>query len=367
LASFDSVAWEQASQAALSAEKVTAGVAAEKAKRGGEKLANPVAEVEKTQPAAEHVKQARRRNVVASRTTAIRLQHTPAMDVSNTLREYLGASGLNHAAVVVPNVISNTLLVRASDEQMTEIMRIVEQLDRQPPMVHIRALIAAVKWDAECLDEAVSGTVTSNDSTEKIAAPKPASAIESGKGLLSLDAVHRELEFSVLETSEASESLEKQVCALQGDGRLDILARSQIMTLDNQAAFIQVSKRVPRITGTHMDSRGRTNQVELKDVGLTFGVTPRVSAQSTVVMEIDLEMSDVRDDEDVMLSSIEEGPAIHAAEIAVTTVQSTVTVASGETIVLGGTATKSKRQRVELLILLSAAIVSSDREEAGMQ
>ncbi len=169
--------------------------------------------------------------------------------------------------------------------------------------------------------------------------------------------VRRELDLSVLDLSEKNASLQEQVRALDENERLKILGRPQIMTLENQPAFIQVGSRVPRITGTTVQSRGQANQIQLENVGLILAVTPRVSAEDTVVMEIDLEMSDVRENDDVVLSSMKDGPEIHASEIVTTTAQSTVTVASGKTILLGGMTKKSEGHRIEMVMLLSATIM----------
>ncbi len=58
---------------------------------------------------------------------------------------------------------------------------------------------------------------------------------------------------------------------------MEILSRPQVMTLDNQPAFIQVGERVPRIVGTSINQVGQVNNIELENVGLILGVTPRIS------------------------------------------------------------------------------------------
>ncbi len=47
-----------------------------------------------------------------------------------------------------------------------------------------------------------------------------------------------------------SSGVDAVIEGLRERGELKVLARPQIMTLDNQPAFIQIGKRVPRITGT---------------------------------------------------------------------------------------------------------------------
>lgn len=305
--------------------------------------------VDRPSASAPPVERPPQEKAIEGRTTAIRLKHAPAAEVSNTLCEFLVAAGLSQTAVVVPDVVTNTLLILASNDRIEEIQRMVEQLDRAPKMVRIRALIAEVNCDT---DQTLDTASTPQDSQAKLR-----DSDDAEKGTASLPVTTRELDFSVLDISETSATLHEQVRALDNNARLEILARPQIMTLENQPASIQVGNRVPRITGVHVQSGGRTNQVELENVGVILGVTPRVSEENAVVMEMDLEMSDLRENQDVVLSSTKDGPAIHSHEIMITTAQTTVTVPSGKTILLGGMTRKSKQRRVELVILLTVAIV----------
>jgi len=104
--------------------------------------------------------------------------------------------------------------------------------------------------------------------------------------------VNSELGFGGLVLSAGSESVSVLIRALQASRRLEILSRPQIMTLDNQPAFIQVGERVPRITATTINETGQYNSIT-ENVGLIMGVRPRISPDGRVVMEIDAEKSDV--------------------------------------------------------------------------
>jgi general secretion pathway protein D len=151
--------------------------------------------------------------------------------------------------------------------------------------------------------------------------------------------------------SASSDSVSMMLRALQQSRRIEILGRPQIMTLDNQSAFIQVGKRVPRITGVRFDGRAQNNTVELENTGLILGVTPRISPEGMVVMEIDAEKSKIDPNEGVPISVID-GQPVESPIIDVTTAQTTVSAASGETIVMGGLITTEKdsiRRRVPYL------------------
>ena len=132
--------------------------------------------------------------------------------------------------------------------------------------------------------------------------------------------------------------------ALRESRRVDVLSRPQIRTLDNQPAFIQVGQRVPRIVGSTVNQNGQSNSVALENVGLILGVTPRVSPDGTVVMEIDAEKSALGPEQDGIPVAVSvDGTVIRSPRIDTTTAQATVSAADGETIVLGGLITENEQ------------------------
>ncbi|HOM16167.1 MAG TPA: secretin N-terminal domain-containing protein, partial [Thermoguttaceae bacterium] len=98
-------------------------------------------------------------DVRARKSLVYRLRNAPASDVANALNEFLrserqvqqAAPGLVSAfeqiereVVVVPEIVSNSLIVSATPRFYDEIVRLIEDLDKRPPMVLIQVLIAEV-------------------------------------------------------------------------------------------------------------------------------------------------------------------------------------------------------------------------------
>ncbi len=201
--------------------------------------------------------------------------------------------------------------------------------------------------------------------------------------------LNSELGFGGLVMSASSESVSMLLRALKEDRRINILSRPQIMTLDNQGANIQVGERVPRVTGTETnESGGLTNTVTMEDVGLIVGVTPRISPDGLVVMEIDAEKSEVGPEAEGIPISVSEGTVIRSPRINTITAATTVSALDGQTVVLGGLITNAKTkvdrrvpflseipvlgelfryrgftsERNELLIVLTPRIVNSEQD-----
>jgi type II secretory pathway component GspD/PulD (secretin) len=169
-----------------------------------------------------------------------------------------------------------------------------------------------------------------------------------GQGLsnFAVGRTNDELGFGGLVLSASSQNVSFLLRALQETRRLEILSRPQVLTLDNQQAFIQVGQRVPRIASTSVNQFGVQNQMTLENVGLIIGVTPRISPEGNVVMEIDAEKSKLGPEaEGIPIFIAQDGSVVRSPRIDTITAQATVSAADGETIILGGLIARSTRTR----------------------
>jgi type II secretory pathway component GspD/PulD (secretin) len=82
----------------------------------------------------------------------------------------------------------------------------------------------------------------------------------------------------------------------------------------------------------------------MMDVGVVLGVTPRISPDGLVVMEIDANRSEVGPEEQGTPVAVSEGQIIRSPRIERTYAQTTVSAMSGQTVVLGGLIAKSKEE-----------------------
>ena len=302
-------------------------------------------------------------------------------------------SEIEREVVVVPEPIANKLILAATPRYFSEIKELIERLDESPPQVIIQVLIAEVALnhadefgvelglqDSVLFDRSLLGDLLTTSVTEQTSTPAgivtttqdlvqaatniPGFAFNSlqplgnsgsstaltnagdiGGQALSNFAVGRQndqLGFGGLVLSASSKNLSILLRALRESRRVDVLSRPQIRTLDNQPAYIQVGQRVPRIVGSTVNQNGQSNSVSLENVGLILGVTPRVSPDGTVVMEIDAEKSSLGPEQDGIPVAVSvDGTVIRSPRVDTTTAQATVSATDGETIVLGGLITEN--------------------------
>ena len=304
---------------------------------------------------------------------------------------------LDREVVVVPEPVQNKLILSATPRYYDEIAQLIQRLDDQPPQVMIQVMIAeillgntdefgiemgiqdSVLFDRSLLGGLVTTTATTTTSTQAgvvtatsqdiVAATNTPgfnfnntdplgnsasskalqrAAMVGGQGLsnFAVGRANEELGFGGLVLSASSENVSFLLRALQETRRLEILSRPQVLTLDNQQAFIQVGQRVPRIAGTSVNQFGVQNQLTLENVGLIIGVTPRISPEGNVVMEIDAEKSKLGPEaEGIPIFISQNGNVVRSPRIDTITAQATVSAADGETIILGGLIARSTRTR----------------------
>ncbi len=303
------------------------------------------------------------------KTTICRLENAPAADVAHAINDFLDgtsreeAGGRKPDAVVIADPVSNSLIISASGETYKTILELVANLDRRPPTVMVEVLIA----------EATSGTnppakKRPNRSKKKRPARSKKNAAEKTPDDLLQFLAGRfkgkaKLDGSVLTIADVDR--EELTAALKKYPGLEILSRPQIVTLDNQPAFVQVGERVPMFRAAPEGAKDQVGNVQYQNVGLMLGVTPRISPEGNIVMEIDVEKSKLGPvEEGIPISVLANGKVIRAPRIDITSMQTTLSVPDGQTIVLGRLVTKSGTRRTETVVLLTPRIVRTPNEVA---
>lgn len=312
-----------------------------------------------------------------------RLKNVPANDVANSLSTLLQNETMLERSIapqaqqlvspyemierqvlVVPEPVTNSLIISATPRYYERTISLVEELDRRKPMVLIQVLIAEVELqkdeefgvelglqDSLLFSRGMSspGSLTTPGFLIKTpAAPTTAPTTQmqstAGQSLTEFGLGRGgAVGFGGLVLSASSESVSILLRAMQQDRRLDVLSRPQIMTLDNQEAYVQVGQSVPQVSGVTLTTVGQTNNVQYQDVGVILRVVPRISPDGLVVMLIDAERSDVGAEADgIPISTSATGQVIRAPRINRTLAQTTVSAGSGQTVILGGLMNRNK-------------------------
>jgi type II secretion system protein D len=316
------------------------------------------------------------------KTTVYRLKNAPAVEIATAVNNFLAARQANTTAlpnlyspydlvdreiIIEPEFITNSLIVSATPEYFENIRQVIEQLDARPPMVMIQVVIAEVALgdafefgvefgiqDSLLFDRglasAVPGDIRFRFNQALIGNdPDPASLAtrENATGqLLSNLNVGRTSTaqgFGGLVLSVGNESVTALLRALEANNKMQILSRPQVMTLENQPAFVVVGQEIRLPAGISATTTSTLQGVDIRNVGIVLGVTPRTTPDGVVVMEIDAERSSLGADADgTTIGFSDTGEPIRVPPINLTTTQTTVRARTGQTVVLAGLITKQK-------------------------
>ena len=362
-------------------------------------------------------------------TVVHRLSNSPVLDVQEALNTWIEARqdrngddprtspGVNFAdrdVDVIPEVVSNTLIISATPEYLPEIMAVVRRLDRRPPMVKVKVLIAEV--DLNALEEfgvevGIQDSLLFDRGTSLVG-----NAITGGIGLpfnnpslvANTNATFRETlagqalaNFgtgrvnsngqSGLVLSAGNESVNILIRALQTRNCVRVLSKPHIVTLENLQGRIAVGQQVPRITGSSQNTLGGgvTNTVEDVDVGVILEMTPRVSPDGMIVMFVNATKSALATGSPGVAVAVDAtGNPVLQQPINSTSAQTTVMARSGQTVVFSGLIQETKShsetgvpvlsdlpllgplfkfesdtsQRSELMIIMTPYLVDGDEE-----
>ncbi|MFI4854193.1 MAG: secretin N-terminal domain-containing protein [Phycisphaerales bacterium JB065] len=212
---------------------------------------------------------------------------------------------------------SSRLIISASPRYIDKVKSLVNELDRAPAQVLIQVLLAEVTLDEENTWGVDLGVGQfGNDQFE---------------GALTAVGVGVQTAIGVPNLAVASLDFDLLIRALEVQGRLEVLSRPQILVNDNEEALISVGEEIRVVTSsTRTDSGNLNASVEPREVGVILDVTPSISPDGYVRLDITPEISQLT------TRTIQISEDFAAPIISQRRADTTVTVRNGETIVIGG-------------------------------
>lgn len=265
-----------------------------------------------------------------------------------------GLADASEATTIAHHDSTNSLVISAAPETLLSLERVIGDLDRRRAQVLVEAIIVEMADDTARqlgLQFLLSGTGSSSVpfATTNFSASAP--------NLLTLaGAISSDTPFSGDEDSAVSDSLTTAalnsllgltgltvgvggqdgdtlfgavLTAVEADTNSRILSKPFNMTLDNGTSSLLVGQNVPITTGQVLgdDNTNAFTTVDRKDVGVGLTVTPRVSNDGTIRMQITQTVSNVAGAITAGVTDI----VLNTREI-----NTSVIADDGEIIVLGG-------------------------------
>ena len=213
---------------------------------------------------------------------------------------------------IVPDELTNSLLVRATPSDWQIIQQAIQALDLRPLQVVIEVLIAEVRRTDE-LDVGTSFLIESESGRTGAGLPDPGAAPgDFSAGIVRTGVVNLEATLSALATT----------------GNVRILSRPVVMAQNNQEAQIFVGSERPFVAFSQAvpNDQGILNQsIQYRDVGTNLTITPTINEDGyvnlAVLQEVNAATTETQFD---------------APVISTRTAQTQLLARNGQTVVVGG-------------------------------
>ncbi|MHB1320716.1 MAG: type IV pilus secretin PilQ [Acidithiobacillus ferrivorans] len=273
----------------------------------------------------------------------------------------IGNSLLGPRGSVAVVTRTNSLLVRDTPQDITNIKNLIAKIDRPVPQVLIEARIVQITTNAaQSLGVNWGGTYTGGGgggvvnlsgtggtgvtSTQGGAYPMSGTSTTSGTGFTTPALVNlipstagsalagsnpASLGFA-LGTAAGNRILNLQLQALQANNRAKIISSPKVLTQDNEKAIIEQGQEIPYQQST---SSGAT-AVSFKKAELSLNVTPHISPNGKITLDVD-----AQNNQPNYAQALPSGIPIDTQQV-----KTKLLVNNGQTVVIGGIYTDSTTQ-----------------------
>ena len=297
----------------------------------------------------------------------------PSHPQVSTLSTAGGETLVSDLTKIIPDEITNTIVILSTQEDYATIAKTIEQIDVVPRQVVIEGMIASVSLGDNLslgLATLFKGSVSNYDTSIGV----------NPGGLNVNPAALTQAGFTFLVT-DAAGIVRGLLTALAAESKAKVLASPHLLVSDNRDAKIQVGQQIPLLTSETYGAVGVTPQrnYQYKDIGIILKVKPRINEGGLVSLEISQEISTF---EKITLGGTEQ------LLLNKTDVSTNLVVQDGQTIVIGGLiredTTKSSsgvpflsripilgwlfggssddKKRQELIILLTPRVIKNQKE-----
>ncbi len=279
--------------------------------------------------------------------SVVSVRYAEAAALQQSLTKFLtaanGQGGQN--AVIEVDEHSNALIIQATEQDQQRLIRLVDNLDRPRPQVHLKAyIVEATKESARELGTEWGGVWRSGafnngnhawagSGAQGTPGQDPTAGGLTGDHGSGIGGTPFGLNYSGIASNDmgslglmfgriGGSVLEVQLNLMEKDGKINILSSPSITTLDNKMAYTENGEKVPYVSTSNMGDR----EVKFEDAVLRLEMTPNVIDGDNLKLKVL-----VKKDEVDTSRSVDGNPFIIKKQT-----ETTLIMRNGETVVISG-------------------------------
>jgi type IV pilus secretin PilQ/predicted competence protein len=257
------------------------------------------------------------------RTVVKRLSYSRAQEIAALLQRGGGGVMSQRGSVIVDRR-TNTIILKELPTYIDTVLAVIETLDTPEPQVAIEARVVettkqfsrtlGINWGFTGAADQAHGNPTGLQFPYNVNTSGGVSLLTGGaNGFINLALGN------VLDTF----TLNARLQAAEAEGLINVISAPKVVTLNNNAASIQSGVQIPVQT-----TANNTTSVQFVNATLRLNVTPHVTAEGTVMLDIDVQKR-----EPLFAFQVAGSPS---APIATKEARTRVIVRDGGTTVIGG-------------------------------
>ncbi len=315
----------------------------------------------------ENVNSTTNRAAATSRTTAAsvanRSSHSAVANAATNLQTDHRSSLFNNPTRIFADGTLNRLVIRTTPRTYASIKALLDRLDVVPAQVLLQVLVVEVtltestQFGLEFSGHGTGSDITSlfgtNYSSGSGGTLNPfiteniyndAGDIVGTRSNLATGSQRQTGGTFYLGNSNDPQGRFGYIRALAGNGLVKVISSPQILVSSHTQANIQVGSQVPIITSgiTNTSSSGSIQQdYTYKDTGIILTVTPQITSTDLISLEVKQELSQA--------VANTTSSSIDSPEITQRTVETAMTIANGQTMIIGGLIQEKKNDSLDSL------------------
>jgi general secretion pathway protein D len=243
---------------------------------------------------------------------AFRLRQTEPVPViaADTL-----TGGLVGSTTVVPDIPTNSLLIRTSPPNFPLLRETIEALDTRPPQVLFEVTVAEITL-GQGQDFGVDWSVVGDNAVVRFGTPA------------AVDSTAQIDDFVVRVVTLDRANVRALLRAVASTSNVRVLSTPEIMAANNRVARIVVGSRIPFVASTRLGDFAVDRSVQYEDVGTTLTIVPTINQDDYVSVQILQEVNTLTNQ---VIAAALDAPVIATREASTRAI-----IRDGQTVVIGG-------------------------------
>lgn len=288
------------------------------------------------------------------------------------------AAGLEGRTTIVPDLATNSLVIRTEPPNFPVLQQTIEQLDVRPPQVLLEVMVTEITLD-QATQYGINWSIFSSETFDGEVTARLGAQQFSDSALANVqDFLLRAIRLNDVDVRGV-------IRALATDADVRVLSTPHVVALNNEPARILIGSQVPFSQSTRTGLDVVVDRVvQYRDVGTQLSIIPTINDDGYVTFRILQEVSS--------LTSQTLEAALNAPVISTREAETSAIVRNGQTVVIGGLIDESadvvetgipflmdlpilgylfksrttRRSRTELAIFVTPHVILTDEDAAGV-